>query len=111
MELIKKFVFIILFFLGLYILIKFFKKILSKKQILFLSSRLKAKADWKFKKLCTKFKQKHHRNPTRDELFRITINASHITIRQKGRKGHLRRQKVRKYLLEKHKIVKEYVMK
>jgi hypothetical protein len=45
---------------------------------------------------------KYFLNPSHNELFRIVINASHITIRRRGFSGHWGRQKVRKYLLEKH---------
>ena len=45
-----------------------------------------------------KFKKEHKRSPTRDELFRIVIQASHITIRRRGNKAHWGRQKVRKFV-------------
>ena len=110
MTLILNIIYSVGFIIGLFILIRFFKRLLPKEKDLFLSEKIKAKADWKFKKLLNKFKQKYQRNPTQNELFRIIINASHITIRRKGKKGHLGRQKVRKYLLEKHGIVKKYAM-
>ncbi len=97
--------------LGIIILLRILKKLFLKKKKIFLSAKIKAKADWKFKKLLNKFKQEHNREPTRDELFRIIINASHITIRRRGGKGHWGRQKVRKYLLEKHEIVKNFIMR
>ena len=94
------------------ILLKLLQKIgLARKKQLFLSGRIKRKADRKFNKLLNKFKREHKRNPTRNELFRIVINASHITIRRRGHKGHWGRQKVRKYLSEKNHIVKEFTMR
>jgi len=70
--------------------------------------------------LLNKFKKTHRRKPTKDDLFRVVIAASHHTfpvkgrnVRRwtKGRQGHMNRQKVRKYLLEKHGIVKKYTMR
>jgi hypothetical protein len=111
MILINQFVLVIVLIIIFYFLIRFLTKVLSRPERIFLSDRIKAKADWKFKKLLTKFKHEHKRKPTRDELFRLIINASHITIRRKGQKGHWGRQKVRKYLLEKHDIVNNYIMR
>lgn len=89
-----------------YIIIKLLQKFLRKRPIL--SPRLRAKSDWKLDKLIKNFKSKYRRNPTKGELFRIIINASHITIRKRGVKGHWLRQRIRKYLLEKHNVVKSY---
>src|SRR3989344_4308033 len=104
----------LLLILGLiivaYIIIKSLLKILQKRKRILLSRRIKNKADRKFNKLLNKFKRKNKRNPTKNELFRIVISASHITIRQRGHKGHWGRPKIRKYLLEKHHIVKEFRM-
>lgn len=108
---IEKGVIVILFFIVLYIVIKFLKKLLFRPKKIFLSTAVKAKADWKFKKLLRKFRKEHKRKPTKNELFRIIINASHITIRRRGHKGHWGRQKVRKYLLEKHDVANNYVMR
>ncbi|MBT3406708.1 hypothetical protein HN419_06110 [Candidatus Woesearchaeota archaeon] len=85
---------------------------ISKKNI--------AKANRKYSMLLNKFKKTHRRKPTKDDLFRVVIAASHHTfpvkgrnVRRwtKGRQGHMNRQKVRKYLLEKHGIVKKYTMR
>lgn len=111
MVLIEKIIIVIAFLILVYIVIKFLKKLLFKPKKIFLSAKVKAKADWKFKKLLRKFKQEHKRKPTGNELFMIIIDASHITIRRRGHKGHWGRQKVRKYLLEKHNIVEKYVMR
>ena len=90
----------------------------SKKP--YLSKRFKNKADRKYRMLLKKWKQKHKRVPNKNEKFRIVIAASHHTYPVKGRnsrrwmrgkKGHWKRQRVRKYLLEKHKIVDDFVMK
>ena len=101
-----------------YIIIKFLIRILQKsgkkrfvQKRIFLSRRIKSKADKKFNKLLKKFKREHKHTPTKNDLFRIIISASHITIRRRGTGGHLGRQKVRKYLLEKHGIVKKYIMR
>ena len=102
----------LLLILGLiivaYIIIKSLLKILQKRKRILLSRRIRNKADRKFNKLLNKFKHKFKRNPTKNELFRIVISASHITIRRRGHKGHLGRQKIRKYLLEKHHIIKKF---
>ena len=88
------------------------KKIPAKRKKIFLTPKTKSKADMKFNKLLTKFRREHKRKPTKNDLFRVVINASHLTVRyRKGRGGHWGRQKVRKYLLEKHKIVKNYRMR
>ena len=92
------------------VIIKFLKDLFSQPEIA-LSSKVKAKADWKFTKLFRRFKARYKRKPTKNELFRIIINASHITIRRRGGKGHWGRQKVRKYLLEKHNVAKNYRMR
>jgi hypothetical protein len=77
----------------------------------FISDKIKSRSDRKFDKSLFRFKQIHKRNPTHDELFRIIINVSHMTILMPGKTGHWKRQRVRKYLLEKNHIVKNYIMK
>lgn len=81
---------------------------------------IKIKADKKYKKLLAEFKRKHKRKISKRDLFRIVIAASHHTfpvkgknVRSwtKGKRGHWNRQKVRKYLLEKHGVVKKYIMR
>ena len=70
-----------------------------------LSYKTEEKAVRKHNKLIHKFIQKHKRGPTRYELGRIIINASHITIRyRRGNIGHWGRQKVRHYLFNLHGI-------
>lgn len=114
----------ILLIIGMFIVIKILQKIwyrlLCKKRIIYrrrrpyrpyLSAKVKAKANRKFYKLLNRFKETHHHKPTKEELFRIIINASHITIRRRGGRGHWGRQKIRKYLLEKHNIVENYKMR
>jgi hypothetical protein len=95
--------------LFIYVLIKVLQTLFKPSE--FISSKIKSRADRKFSKLFFRFKKEHNRNPNHDELFRIVINASHITIRLPGKRGHFERQKIRKYLLEKHEIVKNYKIK
>ena len=94
-------------------------KTITRKKKVFLPANIKSKADMKYSKILAKFRREHKRNPSKDDLFRIVITASHHTYPVKGRnsrrwmrgkKGHWNRQKVRKYLLEKHNIVKTFKM-
>ncbi|MEK6894645.1 MAG: hypothetical protein AABX10_04230 [Nanoarchaeota archaeon] len=100
----------IIFLIVLYIVLRLIRRKLFeiKTKLPYL---IKIKADRKFKKLLNKFKRKNKRDPTKNELFRIIISASHITIRRANNRGHWGRQRVRKYLLEKHKVVKKYLMR
>ena len=91
-----------------------------QRKKLFLPPKIKSKADRKYSMILNKFKRNHKRKPTKDDLFRIVITASHHTYPVKGRNsrrwmrgnsGHWKRQKVRKYLLEKHNIVERFIMK
>lgn len=87
------------------------RKYIRRKKV-FLTSKTKVKAEQDFQKLLAKFKRKHKRKPSKGDLFWIIVQASHFTIRyRKGLSGHWWRQKVRKYLLEKHKVVKKYKMR
>jgi hypothetical protein len=91
------------FLVFIYILSKIIDRLSKKRRVhklkkLYLSKKVKIKANEKFNKLLHKFKQQRKKKPNKDELFRIIINASHITIRRKGGKGHWGRQKIRKYL-------------
>lgn len=96
----------------IYRIIKFLRdRDAAQSQDATLPLRVIRKADWKYQKLLSQFRKRYHRNPKNDEEFRIIINASHITIRRKGFKGHWGRQKVRKYLLEKHNVVDKYTMR
>jgi len=87
------------------------KRFALKGKRVFLHHKTKVRAEMKFRKRLRIFKRIHKRNPTKNELFMTVVNASHITDRRHGRKGHWKRQKIRKYLLEKHKIVKNYKMR
>lgn len=70
-----------------------------------LSHWTEEKAIRKYNKLLHQFIQKHKRGPTKSEVGRIIINASHIAIRyRRGRSGHWGRQKVRHYLFNLHDI-------
>jgi hypothetical protein len=87
------------------------ERFVPKRKKIFLPYRIKARADRKFNKRLNIFKRQHKRKPTKNDLFRVVINASHITDRRHGHKGHWKRQKIRKYLLEKHHIVENFRMK
>ena len=96
------------------------KKISSKRKKVFLPTQIKSKAERKYNKLLAEFKRKHKRKPSNNDLFMVVVAASHHTYPVKGRNsrrwmrgkgGHWKRQKVRKYLTEKHKIVENYKMK
>ncbi len=102
---------IIIGIIAIFIIFSFLKWLFSPKQRELLSKKMSARADWKYSKRLRLFKQKYGRDPTNREKFRIIINASHITIRRPDNKGHWGRQKVRKYLLEKHGVVKKYRMR
>lgn len=70
-----------------------------------LSYKTENKAIRKHNKLVSQFIKQNRRNPTRFELGRIIINASHITIKyRRGNSGHWGRQKVRHYLFNLHSI-------
>jgi hypothetical protein len=56
-----------------------------RRKKIFLSSKIKARADRKYNMLISKFKRRHKRNPTRNEKFRIIVAASHHTFPVKGR--------------------------
>ncbi len=75
------------------------------------NTALRKRADSAFAKRLSKFKKKHKRNPNRNEIFLIIVNASHDAVKRRGGKGHWTRQRVRKYLLEKNNIAKNYKMK
>ena len=87
------------------------RKFIPKRKPIFLSWRIRARADRKFNKRLNIFKQRNKRKPTKNELVRIAINASHTTIRKRGKRAHWQRQKIRKYVLEKRNIVKNFKMK
>jgi len=87
------------------------RKVRRKRVKTYLSPKMRSKADWKYTKLLRKFKNRYRRNPTNHEKFRIIINASHITYRPRGTRSHWIRQRVRKYLLEKHNVVDRYKMR
>ncbi|PIN81330.1 hypothetical protein COV13_01670 [Candidatus Woesearchaeota archaeon CG10_big_fil_rev_8_21_14_0_10_32_9] len=101
---------IAVFIIIVYFILKLIYRILVKPKLK-LSKKVKIKADKKYEKLLAKFKKLKKRSPNKNDKFRLIINASHITIRRKGIKGHWGRQKVRKYLLEKHKVVDKYKMR
>lgn len=63
-----------------------------------LSKKMKNRSIRKFKKLKRKFIRKNRREPKRREIGFLIIQASHITCRMHGKRGHWVRQKVREYL-------------
>lgn len=81
-----------------------FRPLPPRKRRPFLSRKVKIRAHRKFRILLSKFRRKHGREPKRDELFRIIIQVSHLTIRGRGKRRHWGRQKVRKMLLEENGI-------
>jgi len=87
------------------------RRLIPRKEPIFLSWRIKANTDREFNRRLGIFKRRHKRKPTRNELFRIIISISHNHIKGHGKHGHWGRQKIRKYLLEKHGIVDKYVMR
>jgi|GEM_PF-3686695 len=70
---------------------------------------IKVKLDGAFRKEIH-IKKKRKKKLNGNDLFRAAINASHRVIRKGGSKGHWKRQKARKYLLEKNKVVRKYKM-
>jgi hypothetical protein len=122
---------IILLLIFMFFFIKFLKKLFSgpkkkfkkksiKQKKVFLTSKTKSKADRKYRKLLAEFKRKHKRKPSQKDLFGVVVAASHYTVPVKGKnvrrftkgeRGHWNRQKVRKYLSEKYKIVENYKMR
>ena len=96
------------------------RKTTKRRSATKLSKKERDKADKKYTMLLRKFKRSHKRKPTRSQLGRVVIAASHHVFPVKGRnsrrsmrgtRGHWRRQAVRKYLFEKHNIQKNYKMK
>jgi len=59
---------------------------------------MKKRSERKLNKLRGRFIRRNNREPSRFEIGRLIINASHITYRRHGRKGHWVRQKIREYL-------------
>lgn len=81
-------------------IIRSFLYFVRPKKRPFLASHVKKKARGKNQKLIDKFIRENGREPTRGELIRLAIRASHLAIKKRGRSGHWKRQKVRKVLLE-----------
>ena len=64
-----------------------------------------------FNKTLREFRNKKHRKPNRNEMFLLVVKASHRAIgikRAGGSIGHIKRQRIRKYLLLKNKIRDNY---
>ena len=116
----EKTIIIFVIFLLIYFLLKILhqalrsylkQRFIQKQKTKQIPIILRLKSDFRFNKLNSQFKRKFSRNPTRDELFKIIVHVSHMSIGTKGFKGHWKRQAVRKYLLEKHGIAGNYAMK
>jgi hypothetical protein len=84
---------------------------LLKPKRIFLPARIKVLANKKFNLMKYRFKKRYKREPSKEEYFRMIIQISHLIYRKRGNKAHWKRQRVRKYLLEKNRIVKEYIMR
>jgi len=59
-----------------------------------LSNKMKNRGIRKFNKLKGKFVRRNKRNPSRREIGFLIIQASHITCRMRGKRGHWVRQKI-----------------
>jgi len=76
-----------------------------------LSIRIRRRADKYFHRTLDDFIKRNKRKPTRDEQFLLVVKASHRTLgikKARGRRGHLERQWIRKYLLLKNKVRDKY---
>jgi hypothetical protein len=102
----------------IFFVLRYLKALFQRQQ--FLTQETRLKADRKYAKLLSAFIERNNRKPSKDEKFRLVITASHHVFPVKGRnsrrwmrgkRGHWKRQRVRKYLLEKHDIVKDYKMR
>tara|TARA_Y100000310_G_scaffold244630_1_gene249450 strand:- start:5649 stop:6029 length:381 start_codon:yes stop_codon:yes gene_type:complete len=88
------------------------RKVLYSSKRKFLTHKTKSRSEYHYKKLISKFKRKHNKEPSKNERVRMAIHASHIVIKyRKGKSGHWGRQKIRKYLLEKHGVVDKFRMR
>ncbi|MFA6073608.1 MAG: hypothetical protein WC758_05835 [Candidatus Woesearchaeota archaeon] len=107
MGLLEKIIFVFVAIIVLYLFIKFLIKLIRESRTK-ISAETQNRADEIFNRLIYQFEQKYERSPNRNEIFRRAINASHIVEKKRGLIGHLQRQRIRKYLLEKNKIVRNY---
>jgi uncharacterized membrane protein len=105
-----KIVFIIVSIIVLYLFIRFISSLIRPRRT-HLSEETKSRADRAFNSLIIQFEHRYDRVPSRRELFRGAIEASHIIEKSRGWTGHCERQRIRKYLLEKNKVVKNFRMR
>ena len=78
---------------------------------LILPIKLRNRADRYFDKTVKEFVKTHKRIPDRDEIFLLVVKSSHRTLgikKSRGKKGHIKRQWIRKYLLLKNNIRSRY---
>lgn len=76
-----------------------------------LSIKIRRRADKYFNITLQEFRKKHKRKPDGDEIFLLVVKASHRTAGVKtisGKKGHIKRQWIRKYLLLNNNIRYKY---
>lgn len=76
-----------------------------------LSNRLRKRADKYFNRTLRDFRKRYRKEPDNNEKFLLVVKASHRTSGAKhsrGKRGHIKRQWIRKYLLLKYKIRNDY---
>lgn len=78
---------------------------------LVLSTNLRERADRYMGITIQEFRRRHKRKPNRNEIFLLVVKASHRTLGIRslgGKRGHIKRQWIRKYLLLKNNIRDKY---
>ncbi|MFH1238196.1 MAG: hypothetical protein V1491_02045 [archaeon] len=78
---------------------------------LVLSKRIRERADKYFNLSIKEFRKRNKKAPNRNEIFLLVVKASHRTLgikKAKGRKGHIKRQQIRRYLILKNNIRQNY---
>jgi hypothetical protein len=76
-----------------------------------LPAEIKISADRNFNIAIKRFQELHGRKPNKNEKIGIAVKISHYITRRDGWEGHWTRQKIRKYLLEKNKVVGKFMMR
>jgi hypothetical protein len=110
MALKEQIIFIIVCIIVLYLFIRFLAKLIRPLRTR-LTEETRSRADEVFDRLIYQFEERYEREPDRNEKFRRAINTSHIVERRRGWKGHSQRQRIRKYLLEKNRVVRNFKMR
>jgi len=72
---------------------------------------VKSMADSTFKTSLKKFEKLKKRKATRNEKVGLIVQTSHEVMKESGERGHWKRQKIRKFLSERYKVVSLYKMK